>query len=466
MAKSKWSVWQSLRIRLVAWYSLLVGLTTLAFDGYLYFQFRQNLLDQVDRTLEIAAIQALKNIDDEVADLVFDPRQDAGALASLLDKTGVSVYLFTQGGTLRGRFGDLLPQPGQGDFTPGFQTWRGTHEPWRIYTYPITARGDRPAGWLRVAHSLNKIDEASSYMLRQMFIGGPLLLGMVGLGGLFLADRSLNPIERITRIAQRVRESGDLSQRLHYQGVADELQRLATMFDEMLDALQETFDRERRFIADAAHELRTPLTAIKGRLSVTLKRPRNRAQYTETLQVLDQEVDRLIRLSTDLLLLSQLEQCQQTFIREAIDLSALLESIGDQIQPLAELKQVYFITHIPPNLKVQGSPDHLIRLFLNLLDNAVKHTPPNGQVSLVSHCHEGTIEIRVTDTGNGIPEKHLPYIFERFYRTEASRSRGVGGTGLGLAIAREIAHRHYGSIRVDSQLKCGTTFTVTLPQLR
>lgn len=465
MAKSKWPLWQSLRVRIVAWYSLLVGLTMLTFDGYLYFQFRQSLLDQVDRTLAVAAIQALKNVDDEVADLNFDPRQDASTLASLLDQTGVSVYLFTQDGTLKGRFGDLLPQPTQGDFIPGFQTWRSGAEPWRIYTYPIPAQGNRPAGWLRVAHSLNTVDQTSSYIRRQMFIGGPILLGMVGLGGLFLANRALRPIEQITHMAQQVRESRDLSQRLHYQGVADELERLGTVFDEMLDALQATFAHERRFIADAAHELRTPLTAIKGRLTVTLNRPRNPAEYVETLQALEQEVDRLIRLSNDLLMLSQLEQQHQELIQEAIDLSALLEAISEQVQPLAELKQVSFTTAVSSELQVQGCPDHLIRLFLNLLDNAVKHTPAHGHISLVACRQNNTIYIRVTDTGRGIAANHLPHLFERFYRIEVSRSRQVGGTGLGLAIAQEIAHHHHGSISVDSQLNQGTTFTVTLPRL-
>lgn len=466
MRNSVWPLWRNLRVRLVIWYSLLAGLTMFAFDSYLYFQFRQSLLTQVDHTLEVSAIQALKNVDDEVADLIFDPRPDADALASLLDETGVSVYLFTQEGTLMGRFGDLLPEPTRGNFKPGFQTWRSAQEPWRIYTYPIPARGDRPGGWLRVAHSLEAVDQTSNYILQQVLIGGPVLLGMVALGGLFLANRALNPIEQITRMAQNVRESGDLSQRLHYQGVADELDRLATMFDEMLDTLQTTFEHERRFIADAAHELRTPLTAIKGRLTVTLNKPRNPAYYAETLCALDQEVDRLVRLSNDLLLLSKLEQRREGWIQEIVDLSTLLEAIGEQVQPLAELNHVHLIVQVPPKLKLKGSPDHLIRLLLNLLDNAVKHTPPHGQIHLVAQSQKNTIDVRVIDTGNGIPAKHLPHLFKRFYRTEASRSSQIGGTGLGLAIAQEIAHYHGGSIRVDSQLKQGTTFTVTLPQLK
>jgi len=465
MAHFKRPLWQNLRLRLVAWYSLLTGLTMLAFDCYLYFQFRQSLLEQVDRTLEVATIQALKNLDDEVSVLTFDPRQNAPALASLLGEAGVSVYLFNQEEDLQGSFGDLLPNPTQAELMPGWQTWRTGNKVWRVYTEAIPARDQRPAGWLRVAHSLEAVDQVSTSLLQKMLVGVPLILTMGGMGGLFLASRALNPIDKITRMAERVRVSGDLSQRLRYRGVADELERLATMFDDMLDSLQATFQRERRFIADASHELRTPLTAIKGRLSVTMNQPRSAERYLETLEAVDQEVDWLIRLSSDLLLLSQLEQHHvNSWTPESLNFSDLLEAIGDQVQPLADLKAVGFVTAIPPELNLQGSPDHLIRLFFNLLDNAIKHTPPGGEVCLTA-CAEGrSILVTVADTGPGITSQHIPHLFERFYRTEASRTRQVGGTGLGLAIAQEIAHRHGGTIAVVSTLKQGAAFTVTLPR--
>ncbi|BDT10735.1 MULTISPECIES: sensor histidine kinase [Arthrospira] len=153
---------------------------------------------------------------------------------------------------------------------------------------------------------------------------------------------------------------------------------------------------------------------------------------------------------------------------ELIDLSDLLAAIAEQIQPLqiqplADLQQLQFSTHIVPNLQIQGSPDHLIRLFLNLLDNAVKYTSAQGEVNLTAVVQEHCIEIRVGDTGIGISPEHLPHLFERFYRVDKSRSRTMGGTGLGLAIAQEIVHRHQGAIAVQSQLGHGTTFTVTFP---
>jgi two-component system, OmpR family, heavy metal sensor histidine kinase CusS len=456
--------WQNLRLRLVAWYSVLAGFSMLASDGLMYLEFRRTLLTQIDKGLEVTAIQALKNLDDEVDDLTFDPRQEGPFLASLLNDAGVEIYLLGQDGSVKEYFGNSLTLPTPQGLEPGFKTLAIESGRWRIYTQEILPRDDRPSGWLKVARSLQPVDVTLQNLLNQHLLKVPLLLSMVGLGGLFLANRALKPIGQITRMAEQVRVSGDLTQRIHYQGTTDdELEQLAAMFDEMLDSLQATFEHEKRFTADASHELRTPLTALKGRLHVTLSQPRTADMYEETLQAIEQEVDRLIRLSSDLLLLSQLEQRHQTLHLEPIDLSDLLAAIAEQIQPLADLQHLQLSTHIAPDLQIQGSPDHLIRLFLNLLDNAVKHTSAQGKVSLTAIMQEHSIQVSVSDTGIGIAAEHLPHLFERFYRVEKSRSRTIGGTGLGLAIAQEIVHRHQGAIAVQSQPGQGTTVTVTFP---
>jgi len=434
-------------------------------DGFMYLEFRQTLFAQIDDALEVTAIQALKNLDDEVDTLMFDPRQEAAILASLLNDAGVEIYLLGQDGSVKEEFGDSLPLPTQQALQPGFKTLVTENGRWRIYTQAILPRNDRPPGWLKVARSLQPVEATLQNLLNQHLLKVPLLLGMVGLGGLFLANRALKPVGQITRMAEQVRVSGDLTQRIHYRGTTDdELERLATIFDEMLDSLQATFEHEKRFTADASHELRTPLTALKGRLHVALSQPRTADAYEETLKAIEQEVDRLIRLSSDLLLLSRLEQRHQEMHLEPVDLSDLLAAIAEQIQPLADLQQLQFSTHITPDLQIQGSPDHLIRLFLNLLDNAVKHTPAQGGVHLIADVQGQCVRVSVSDTGIGILPEHLPHLFERFYRVEKSRSRAMGGTGLGLAIAQEIVHRHDGAIAVQSQPGHGTTFTVTFSQ--
>lgn len=454
--------WGDFRWRLVAWYTLLSGVTLLAFDLYLYFKFRDGLLSQVDQTLEVAAIQAMNNIDDEEAFLTFDPRRDAPVLAALLDQAGVSVYLLNAEGTVKGQFGHELTLPMQESLVPGFQTLQEHDGPWRFYTLEIPPQADRAAGWIKVGHTLREVERSAGDLRRQMLWGTPLILVLVGAGGCFLASRALIPIDQMTRTAQRIRTSGDLSQRIHYQGSEDELGRLAVLFDEMLDSLQQTFEREQRFSADVSHELRTPLTALKGRLSVTLSQDRTAADYEDTLRSIDPEVDRLIRLSSDLLLLSQLERGGH-WQPETINLSDLLAAIAEQMQSLADLNEVHLSLAIAPGLMLQGQSEHLIRLFLNLLDNAIQHTPPAGKVQLQAEPHGPTHCIRIHDSGPGIPAAHLPHLFDRFYRVESDRSRRTGGAGLGLAIAQEIAHLHGGHIEAHSQPDQGSVFTVWLP---
>jgi len=454
--------WGDFRWRLVGWYTLLAGLTLLSFDLYLYFKFREGLLSQVDRTLEVAAIQAIKNIDDEEAFLTFDPRRDAPMLASLLDQAGVSVYLLNEQSRIRGQFGHELTIPPQDILTPGFQTLHEYDGSWRFYTLEIPPRDDRPAGWIKVGHSLAVVEQSTEDLRHQMLLGTPLVLILVGVGGCFLAHRALIPIEQMTTMAQQIRTSGDLSQRLHYQGAEDELGRLAILFDEMLDSLQQTLEREQRFSADVSHELRTPLTALKGRLSVTLQRPRTADEYRTMLLSIEPEVDRLIRLSSDLLLLSQLERGGH-WQPETVDLSDLLAAIAEQMQPLADLREVYFVTDIAPGLILQGQSEHLIRLFLNLLDNAIKHTPATGKVQLTATAQEAHHCVTVQDSGPGIAADHLPHLFDRFYRVQSDRSRRTGGAGLGLAIAQEIAHLHGGYIQAQSPDQQGSVFAVVLP---
>ncbi|QNI71717.1 cell wall metabolism sensor histidine kinase WalK [Cyanobium sp. NS01] len=456
---------QSLRLRLVVWYSLLAGISMLVSDGYTYLEFRQTLLAQIDRSLEVSAIQARKNLDDEVDALVFDPRRDAPLLASLLNDAGVEIYLISLDGSVKEQFGDSLSSLNTSNLKPGYNTLAKPSGRWRIYTKELLSKEGEPSGWLKVAQSLRPMDATLARVFQRNLLKLPILLGMIALGGLFLANRALQPIAQITRTIQRIRVSGDLAQRIHYKSSADdELARLATLFDGMLDSIQATFEHERRFTADASHELRTPLTAMKGRLQVTLSQLRTVETYEETLKAIGQEVDRLIRLSNDLLLLSRLEQNHIGGPMEPVDLGTLLAESAAQIQPLADLRQLQLTTDLAPALQIQGFPDHLIRLFLNLLDNAVKHTPAAGEVSLQARATEAGVQVILRDTGIGIPPEHLPHLFERFYRVEKSRSRALGGTGLGLAIAQEIVLRHHGQISVASEPGVGTTFTITFPR--
>jgi signal transduction histidine kinase len=289
-------------------------------------------------------------------------------------------------------------------------------------------------------------------------------------GGFFIVDRALRPINKIIDIAEAINPN-DFNQRIGYQGLPDEVGRLATTFDRMLDRMQLAFERERRFTGDASHELRTPLTVIKGRIGVTLSRNRSTEEYENTLRDLDSEADRLIRLTNGLLFLARLAQEEHNCYcgtspssetqekqphpccNHTVDLSNLLSVLVEQMLPLAENKNIQVSENISPDLEIKGNADYLTSLFLNLLDNAVKYTPSDEQILVEAKSLEKEIQVQVINTGNAIPPEHLPHLFDRFYRVEGARSRVNGGAGLGLAIAYEISRLHGGDITVESQEK-------------
>jgi heavy metal sensor kinase len=277
-----------------------------------------------------------------------------------------------------------------------------------------------------------------------------------------MAHRALNPVDNITRTVQEINAT-DLTKRIHYKGAPDELGRLTETLNSMLDRLQAAFDTEKRFTADASHELRTPLTAIKGQINVTLTRQRTPQEYESTLHHIQQETDRLIRLANDLLFLARLDASPLYWQPESVDLSHLVEAVIDQIEIIAAEKGITLSAEIPDGVTLQGITDHLIRLFLNIVENAVKYTPTGGTVHVSMRQNLQDVHVVISDSGQGISAEHLPHLFERFYRVDRERSQNSGGAGLGLAIAYQIALAHGSGIQIQSVQGQGTKVIVSLP---
>jgi heavy metal sensor kinase len=430
-----------------------LGIILLLFATFLYFQLRANLLDQLDVSLELVASQT--SIGDRDGRLAF---MDGDTLAEI----DFVVFLTAVDGAIWDKAGRNInippPQPPQ----PGLTTMTIGDDHWRVFSQ--VANLDSVAGYVHVVGDMDPISDTLDRLLTLMSVGIPLALALAGFGGAFLASRALRPIDRMTQTAQAVSAS-DLHRRMQYEGPADEVGRLAATFDTMLDRLQAAFERERRFTGDAAHELRTPLAALKGRIGVTLSQSRQPQAYVETLQEMEAQVDRLIRLSSDLLFMARLDQGQITRQMEPIEVIDFLGAVVDQIRPLAQTKSITLDETIPDGLTLHGDMDLLIRLFLNLLDNAVKYTPVNGRVTIQASANAQSVHIAISDTGPGIAVEHLPHLFDRFYRAENDRARyeRQGGAGLGLAIAQEIVRAHNGNLTVQSQLGQGATFVVSLP---
>ena len=282
---------------------------------------------------------------------------------------------------------------------------------------------------------------------------------------MFLAGRALSPIDNITRAARRI-SAEELDQRLNLELPDDEVGRLARTFDEMITRLDDAFRRQRQFTTDASHELRTPLTIIKGQIDVALQKEREPDVYRQVLQTVNDEVDRLIRLAGSLLTLTRADAGQIPLIFEDMEIAEVVAGVSEQVRYTANEKGVELRFDTGPAVAIKADEDLLLQLMLNLLDNAVKYTPPGGRVHVAWRMNGTGVELQVKDDGIGITDEHIPYLFDRFYRVDKARSRAEGGVGLGLAISHWIAEAHGGSIKVKSTVGEGSTFTVFLPTER
>ena len=331
----------------------------------------------------------------------------------------------------------------------------------RVFTVPLVL-GGRPIGTLQLATSLDVVDATQNTLVTVLIIGSAIAMVIAGLAGWLSTRRALAPLQAVTQTALQITRADDLSRRIRYQGPADdEVGQLILAFNQTLGRLENLFNTQRRFIADVGHELRTPLTVIKG--NVDLMR-RMGCSDDESLESIEDEVDRLTRLVGDLLLLAQAESGKLPLDIHTVELDTLVLEAMQQMRVLAREKLKMRLADIDQVL-VCGDRDRLKQVLVNLIGNAIKYTPPGGEVVVGLGKADNQAQITVSDTGPGIPEEDLPYVFERFYRGEKSRTRSKDGKGfgLGLSIAYWIVRNHGGRIEADSKIGQGTTFCVWLP---
>ena len=294
---------------------------------------------------------------------------------------------------------------------------------------------------------------------RFLIWSGILAGGLAAALTFFLSRRILAPMESLSRAA-RAMATGDFSRRVEVRS-RDEIGELARSFNTMAEELATTEQIRRNLVADVAHELRTPLSNIGGYLEAI--RDDVVKADAATISSMHEEVVLLTRLIEDLQELALAESGQMTLYIQPCNLSELVKKAIAAAQPQAEAKGIRIGMDAVGDARVQVDPERISQVLRNLLVNAASYTSAGGSIQVSLHAKPGEVEVSVADTGPGIAEEDLPYVFERFYRVDKSRSRATGGVGLGLTIAKRLVEAHGGSIRVDTQLGVGTNFTFSLP---
>jgi heavy metal sensor kinase len=454
---------RSLRWRLTGWYVLLLAGVLLLLSAGTYLAVHKLLVDNLDEVLRRQADLIAAAIEISPSGPLLGgsapPSRNSEHFTRLYHQDGTLSFddnaAIGYSPKLSGEVRDAL---GGDKETAQVQTLKGAM---RVATFPIRRDG-QIVGALQVGVTLEDVEDTMRALLKALLILVPAMLLLASGGGVFLAGRALSPIDRISRTAQRI-GAENLSGRIGATGPDDEVGRLARTFDAMLARLEAAFASQRQFTADASHELRTPLTAIIGQIDVALERPRSPESYRATLAGVREQAQRLARLAGDLLLLARTDAPPTGANREPLDLATLLPAIVAQVEPLIiDRGQVFALAPLPP-LVVSGNEDQLIRLVLNLLDNAIRYTPAGGRITVCGARDEAWIDLSISDNGPGIAPEHLPRLFDRFFRADRVRSRAQGGSGLGLSIAQGIAQAHGGRIDVESAVGRGSTFTVRLP---
>jgi len=440
---------RSFRLQITAWYLLFFSLLMLVFSGILYAALSRALENRMDAMLAAEAETAAALFQSEMKELGGDPNAAARETVSELRVRGVGIAISSAGQVLASTPA-WTPKP--------LHQERGSS---RSAERQLGVAG-RPYLIVAVA-PMEPVSAELAVVRRVLYFTLPVLFLIAGAGGFLLAGRSLRPLVRIQEQTRRI-TGQSLNQRLEIGQSSQELATLAETFNELLSRLDASFDTMRRFVADASHEMRTPLAVIRGEADVALGRERSPEEYRESLAVIHDESKRLTRLVDDLLNLARADAGHVKLQVQEFYLNDLLSECCRSVQALAAAKDLTLECRCGDDAPFRGDEELLRRLVLNLLDNAIRYTPRQGRVTVLLERAGDLLEIRVSDTGVGIPPEAAPHVFERFYRADVSRSRTDGGFGLGLAIVQWIAESHHGSVGVESTPGAGSTFTVLLPR--
>jgi two-component system OmpR family sensor kinase len=479
----------SVRVRLTVWYSAVLAVVLILVCVTTYLIVQKTSMQRTDGDLAVLADSFLVTFHAELEDAIstqdspvfvaahqsmIEHRSDSDTFV-VLGPSGEAVANSNDGVALSARAESSVARvlaSGEyqrfakmgGSKEVGLETIRGEHARFRAYSRQFKAKG---TGYLLIIlhslHAQNETLETIRLTFTWMIFVGLLLAGT---GGYFLAKKSLAPVVAMGSHARRIGAT-NLHERLPVLNANDELGQLATIFNDLLNRLDQSFDRQRRFMADASHELRTPLAILRGEAEVAMSQQgRSAADYLESLGILHEETSRLIKIVEDLFTLTRADSGQYPLSPEDVYLEEVVADCAHSARSLAREKNIELRVEASSECLVRGDRALLRRMILNLLDNAIKYTAAEGRVDISCRANTEQVEIHVTDTGPGIPAELHSRIFERFFRADPARSRSgrEGGAGLGLSIALWIAQAHNGRLKLVRSDATGSHFAVYLPK--
>lgn len=331
---------------------------------------------------------------------------------------------------------------------------------WYLYDVQIQVEDYGPL-WVRSVTAADAVDSTLGALQHEALLVLPVFVVLAAVCGYFLTRRAFAPVRRITQTAREIGEGGDLSRRIGLAGGRDEIYTLAGEFDAMFARLQQAFDREKQFTDDASHELRTPTAVILSQSEYALEHTRPQGETRAALESIHTQAARMAALLSQLLMLARADKGRQPLQQEPVDLSELAEMVAETEAEQAAARQITVETDLEPGITVLGDETLLMRLLINLTENAIHYGRPGGWVRLTLHRHGENAVGTVADNGIGIAPENLDKIWLRFWQADPAHSGG--GAGLGLAMVRWIAEAHGGSVTAESTPGAGSTFTFTIP---
>lgn len=483
----------SLRLRLTLAYVGLFAMALLALDIGLYFVVNRALINSIDNELDLGAQVLQQNFTEASNNPSL--RTDGSDLPAFLNQSAAlssftTTNLFVVVYDVNGRSIDYSPNVQR---TPRlatqlnlgreivFASIEGRTQRFttdigevrlRVLMVPLRyintiTQSEQTAGVIQLARPIEETERALTIFLYALAFGGIVVLVVASQGGAWLTRAAFRPIDVMARTVQGIVSAADLKRRVPVPDVQDELQLLTMTVNDLLDRIEQLFETQRRFLADASHELRTPLAAMQGNIEILNRgAARDPELLKESLADMQRESARLIRLVNDLLMLARNEAAAgMRFV--LVDLAELLMEVVRELRPIAG--QVDLKLDIKNIAIVEGDRDRIKQALLNVCMNALQHTPAGGRVTCTLMNSGDRAVIIIEDTGSGISSDDLPFIFDRFFRADRSRTRDQSstssGSGLGLAIVKYIVEAHKGSVTVASTLNEGTTFGISLPRI-